>query len=445
MKKEPTTFDKLYFSGLTEKEIISVYDMGSTWTLQTGEFLVREGEADASVYLVTSGRLAASSRVPGSDAEISHASFGPGTWVGDRFEPPGKESRFSYRATDITTLLAVTKAAFELMDDRVRQFIHGGLDKGMAGMVQQISGALTDLSKKNAQLSSLMARNIEEAARDYPKIEFIEEILKGLPRLPLFVDKLTTMLMSEKTSTAEIVEYAKADPSVVSTTLRRINSPFYNIPEKITDFHRAVMLLGFNQIYQIALEECVFETFPKSFRSAEFHTHSLLISLIGFELATVAGIQAPAAVSTVGLIHDIGQVLILLLQVKHREYVHLIARLNGSEIAAMLFEKWSFPPSMCGTIRYQPYAAFSPPSAIPGEYRDNVALLHVAHLMAEYMQSEDGHEPSSIYLDEYMEYLGLKGRTFKDVAQKNIYPPLLRKVNFLPEDIRKLIEIKVNR
>jgi len=445
LKKEPTTFDKLYFSGLTEKEIISVYDMGSTRTLQTGEFLIREGEPDPSVYLITSGAITALSKVPGADTQIAHASFRPGAWLGDRFEPAGKESRFSLRAADVTTILAVNKAAFELMDARVKQFIHNGLDKTTAGMADQLVGAIMGLSKKNSQLGSLMARTMEDAARDYPKIEFIDELLKGLPRLPLFVDRLTTMLMSEKTSTAEIVEYAKADPSVVSTTLRRINSPFYNIPEKITDFHRAVMLLGFNQIYQIALEECVFETFPKSFRSAEFHTHSLLISLIGFELAILAGIQAPAAVSTVGLIHDIGQVLLLLLQVKHREYVHLIARLSGSEIAAMLFDKWSFPPSMCGTIRYQPYAAFSPPEAIPADYRDNVALLHIAHLMAEYMQSEDGREPSSIYVEEYMEYLGLKGRTFKDVAEKSIYPPLLRKVNFLPEDIRKLIEAKINR
>ena len=445
MKKEPTTFDKLYFSGLTEKEIISVYDMGSTRTLQPGEFLIREGEPDSSVCLITSGAITASSKVSGTDTEIAHVSFGPGAWLGDRFEAPGKESRFSLRATDVTTILAVNTAAFEIMDARVKQFIHSGLDKSTAGMTRQFVNAIMGLSKKNTQLASLMGKALEDAARDYPKIEFIEELLKTLPRLPLFVDRLTTMLMSEKTSTAEIVEYAKADPSVVSTTLRRINSPFYNIPEKITDFHRAVMLLGFTQIYQIALEECVFETFPKSFRSAEFHTHSLLISLIGFELATLAGIQAPAAVSTVGLIHDIGQVLLLLLQVKHREYVHLIARLHGSELAAMLFEKWSFPPSMCGTIRYQPYAAFSPPGIIPEEYRDNVALLHVAHLMAEYMQSEDGKEPSSIYKDEYMEYLKLKGRTFKDVAEKNLYPPLLRKVNFLPEDIRKLIEGKLNR
>jgi HD-like signal output (HDOD) protein len=444
-KKDSASFDRLLFAGLSDKEIVSLYNVGVVKTVNSLEFLAREGEPDPSVYLVTSGSLKLTHKPPGGGNDVTVAHCARGAWLGGGPEADRTESPFSLFSPEHSTVLVIDKAAFDMLGARAKSFLRAALSTHTAQIMRRLADESALRARQNDALTTFFANAREDARRDYPRVEMIEDLLNGLPRLPLFVDKVTAMLLSDTVSTTEIVEYAKTDPSIVSATLKRINSPYYNFREKITDFHRAVMLLGFNQIYQIALEECVFELFPKSFRTREFHLHSILISLIGFELATLTGAQKPAAVSTVCLIHDIGYVLLQLLKNKNPDMVHLVEGLDGSQIAAMLFEKWAFPASICGTIRFQHYAGFAPPARIPEAYRENVALLHVGHLLCEYMQNGEGPASSRIFSDEYMDFLGFEGLSIKELAEKSVYPPLVKKINFLPEDIRHLIEANLGR
>jgi HD-like signal output (HDOD) protein len=435
-KKEAAGFDRAHFIGLTDNEIVSLYNVGTVKTLKPGEFLIREGGQEPAACLVTGGSLKVAQRSPGMGRELTVASCPEGTWLGKGRRTAAAESPYSVYAPEHTTILVLNGAALDLLDSKVRSFLYAMLGASTADLMRRLVGKMTALTRKNGDLISALTRMADGARRDYPRMAVVQDLLKDFPRLPLFVDKLVSMLLNDMVSTTEIVEYAKTDPSIVSTTLKRINSPYYSISEKITDFHRAVMLLGFNQICQIALEECVFELFPKSFRTREFHVHSILISLIGFELAILTGMQKPAAQSTVGLIHDIGHVLLQLLKNRNGDIDYLIDGLDGAEIAAMLFEQWSFPASICDAIRFQGHASFAPPDRIPAEMRASVALLHVSHLVCDYMQGAVYEEPSSIFMDEYMDFLGLSGLSIKEAAQKNIYPPLIRKIDILPEDIR---------
>lgn len=438
-RKDSTSFDRLLFAGLSDKEIISLYNVGAMRTLEPLEYLVREGEADPSTYLITGGSLKLLRKDPGGGGDVTIAILHKGAWLGNGPDAEGTGSSFSILSPEHTTILSLEQSSFQMLGTRLKSFLRGALAASAARMQAHLSDEWTAWVRKSDALTSFFTHLQKEAEEDYPKIEIIQDLLRGFPRLPLFVDKLTSMLLSDTVSTAEVVEYAKTDPSIVSTTLRRINSPYYNLREKITEFHRAIMLLGFNQIYQIALEECVFELFPKSFKTKEFHLHSILISLIGFELATLVEMQKPTAVSTVGLIHDIGQVLVQLLKNKNHDIIHLVGRLDGSHIAAMLFEKWAFPPSICGTIRYQSYARFAPPMKIPETFRQNVAILHISHLIGEHVQREPLTGFSTIFVDEYMDFLGLKGLSLKELAEKSITPALVKRINVLPEDIRHLL------
>ena len=438
--KEPPPADRAYFTGLTGKEIAGIYHAGSVRTLDAGEFMVREGEADESIFLVTAGSLKVVSTMAGKEEPVTVAVLREGSWFGSGGGAQPGGSPYSLLAAEPTTLLSIGMAAFDVLDPGARSFLCKAFSVHTSLVMRQVMGETVTVTQKNDRLVTFIGTMIGGPARDYHRMEIVQDFMNGFPRLPLFVDKLTSMLLSDMVSTAELVEYAKTDPSIVSTTLKRINSPFYSMHEKVTDFHRAVMLLGFNQIYRIALEECVFELLPKSFRTKEFHRHSILISLIGFELAVLTGIQRPAAVSTLGLIHDMGQVLLQLLKNQNRDIGYLIDGLDGAQVAAILFEKWSLPQSICGAIKYQVYAPFAPPDRIPGEYRENVALLHVAHALCDAMQGIEQEETSGIFLDQYMALLGLGGMSPGEVARTRVLPLLVRKIHILPEDMKRFIE-----
>jgi HD-like signal output (HDOD) protein len=424
--------------GLTQEEILSLYGMGSIRTLSPGEYLIKEGDTDQSIHYIAEGTLRVLKAI--SAREIKIASFHGGDWLGDVSDNPRTESPFSVLVEDQTTVLTLSRAVIDLLSPGIKSCVQRALSKYVNEILFGLNSGFTSLGRQTTALVSLFKKSKDEATKDYDKIEIIRDLLQGFPRLPLFIDKLTTMLLNERVSTTEVVEYARTDPSVVSCVLKKINSPYYNLQEKVADFQRAVMLLGFNQIYQVALEECVFEALPKNFRSREFHTHSILVSLVGFELAALTNKQRPAAMSTVGLIHDIGQVLLLLIKNKNRDIPYLIDMLDDSRIAAMLFEKWNFPPSICETIRFQHYPAFVPPDMIPVEARENVALLYIAHLCCEYMGGHEEERSPAIFANDYKAFLGIESLSVSDLVTKHIYPPLTRRVTTLPQDIRDFLE-----
>ena len=113
----------------------------------------------------------------------------------------------------------------------------------------------------------------------------IQKIVKSIPRLPMYTGKLTTMLNDEKVSVSEVVELVRQDPSLVASILKTVNSAYYGRLNKIEDFQRAVLLLGFNQVYQLVLDSSLRGIMPDTPEFNELQFHSFLISLIGFEIS----------------------------------------------------------------------------------------------------------------------------------------------------------------
>ena len=261
----------------------------------------------------------------------------------------------------------------------------------------------------------------------------------------MYTSNLVMLLQEENVSTHEIVEQAKLDPSLVGVILKTINSAYYSLKFKVSDVQHAITYLGFNQVYQLVIDHGIKSTMPDTTEFQELQFHSNTVSIISFELAKLCKIHKPVILGTIGLLHDIGNSVILLLKRKHQKLSTLIDMLNYACIGSLLLKKWNIPNTVFKSIEYQGFPEFFPPTEIPDEYRENVAILYIAHLCYEYLKGKEEKELLSAFLDEYMKLLNLPEMPFLQLLKDHIMPTLYKKSNSYPENVRKFLVESENK
>jgi HD-like signal output (HDOD) protein len=294
-----------------------------------------------------------------------------------------------------------------------------------------------------AQLRETALTNCLEKYRKplekYEQSEIITNIIHNIPRLPLHITHLIELLASDKASAKEVAALAKQDPSLVVDILKTINSPRYNLPREITDVSYAITYLGFNEVYQIAVSRGLMKLIPDSNEFKEVYFHSVFLSYVGAELCQSYDKSQAALLSTIGLLHDIGKTVALLLGKQNPKWSVFIEMLDSAKLGAMLLKQWNIPNRVCRTIEYQAYPTFCHPAKIPSDMRINIALLYVAHVAGDCLHKGSAPPFEHPYLSDYLRLLKFDHPGIEEVAKSCILPGLTAKFNLLPDSVRKLI------
>ena len=74
-----------------------------------------------------------------------------------------------------------------------------------------------------------------------------------LPSPPAIAVRILEAVKKENTSSDELSKIITADPALTYKVLRAANSPIYAIPSKVDTIQRAITVLGFNALKNIAL------------------------------------------------------------------------------------------------------------------------------------------------------------------------------------------------
>jgi HD-like signal output (HDOD) protein len=273
----------------------------------------------------------------------------------------------------------------------------------------------------------------------YANSKIVRDMISGFPRLPTQINKLTSILLDEGAAVSEVVAFAKMDPSIVSVVLKTVNSGYYSFQRKISDFQHAFVLLGFNQVYQILMENFLEATLPKHVNLRELNLHSAVMSQMAFDIAQVSNRSKPVVMSTLGILHDLGKCVVVLLREKKPELDLVLDKIDDGQIGSLLLDTWNTPAVICRSVEYQTYAEFYPPHQIPEDCRDSVAILHVAHLCYEYLKGEERTESLYAFSNDYMDLLGLENRSIGDLIARHIMPSLTKKIETFPEYVREFI------
>ncbi len=432
---------------LSENEIFQLCTVGKTNRYNDGDLLFKQGDCDQTLYLVLQGSIKLTQNLHGEETVVDiiekDDGLGDATFVEESFRT------VTALVQDPSTIMVIDKLRMDMLPPEIKFRIYKNLYKNASAYTANNAICQdTESTVEHNLISDRIKDIIHPDINDYKRSALIRGILENIPSLPMYTTNLVMLLQEEKVSINEIVEQAKLDPSLVGVILKTINSAYYSLRAKISDIQHAITYLGFNQVYQLVIDNGVKSTMPNTSDFQELQCHSNIISIISFELCRLSNKQKPVMLGTIGLLHDVGRSVILLMKEQNLKMSILIDKLDYACLGSLLLNKWNVPDDVSKTIEYQRFPEFLPPSEIPAEYLEKVAILYIAHLCYEFANGREEEDLPLAYIEKYIQILGFPEMSFSQLFNKIIMPDVYKKNNSYPENIReffnrrKLVDVK---
>ncbi len=251
--------------------------------------------------------------------------------------------------------------------------------------------------------AGVSADSPDSAAPRAGRVEMVLEQIEQLPTLPAVATHLLTMTTRPDTSAREVIDVLESDPSLTAKILsvaRRVDS---GIPSDAATVDKAVVLMGFDAIRNIALSIKVFEAFGpegddthRTFSRTEFWKHSLAVAcaaqLVAAELPEPLD-QEEAFVC--GLVHDIGKVALDTCLPKSFERIVQLAAasrccmadaerqvlgIDHTVAGRRLAQRWGLPDKLVNTIWLHHQGRDGVPQSVSD--RGYIEVVHLADLIA---------------------------------------------------------------
>ena len=175
-------------------------------------------------------------------------------------------------------------------------------------------------------------------------LERLLEQAGELPSLPEVYIRVTELLETESATADEIGEALQSDPALTARVLKLINSAYYGLRNEVSSIPQAVILLGREQLQQVLLGSVlskVFKDFNVSdFPLRDFWQHCIKTAIIARQLAMQnARIIDHEAFFTVGLLHDIGWLVIARVNPGSYMQINDIAKAENRNMLEVEIEK----------------------------------------------------------------------------------------------------------
>jgi len=215
-----------------------------------------------------------------------------------------------------------------------------------------------------------------------------------LPALPQVFLELRQAIDAPNTSASDLAAIISQDPSLTAFLLRMVNSAFYSLPVQIDTISRAVTVVGVNQLSTLAVGTSIMSLFKdvpaEVIDVVQFWKHSVCCGLIARRLCRMTGRGDPERAFVAGLLHDIGQ--LILLQAAPRRAAAVLASARSEDVllcvrekemlgfdhatlGGMLLRKWNFPFVLVASVLEHHHPKEKQKEAEP-------ALVHCAETIA---------------------------------------------------------------
>lgn len=200
-----------------------------------------------------------------------------------------------------------------------------------------------------------------------------DEIEKGvgdLPSLPAVVIELLQSLSREDVDADTLAHQISRDQALVAKMLRVANSSFYGLQGKVNSISDAIVVLGLRGVRTLATAAAVTGAFRAidvpGFDNRVFWRHSVGIALCARAVARHMRVGEDNAF-TVGLLHDIGRLVLASCFPKHLAAVlayrdenecllvdaeRAVLGIDHGLIGEVLTMRWHFPSLICSVIAH---------------------------------------------------------------------------------------------
>ncbi|WP_432741409.1 HDOD domain-containing protein [Methylobacter sp. G7] len=143
----------------------------------------------------------------------------------------------------------------------------------------------------------------------------LKDDIKHLQLIPSVALKLLTLTKDDNARIDSLSRIIETEPVLTAKILRQVNSAAYALPNKITSTNRAVTMLGFSTVRQLALNLLIYNNLKRQnpsqlFDLLFFWQHCLYVASLSKRIAVALNYPDPDLVYTGGLLHDIGKVVL---------------------------------------------------------------------------------------------------------------------------------------
>ena len=220
------------------------------------------------------------------------------------------------------------------------------------------------------------------------KLDAIVRRLDRLPPLPESIQRINKMIDSKQTTLDAVGHEVAKDQAVSVQVLQLVNSSFYGFSQTVSSIKHAVVLLGLNAIRTLVSSSWVSGMMEG--RSRGFHHHSMASARACYILSRTLGVGEPEEIGALGLLHDMGKVVMAKYLPEEFEQVCGVAMekricfheaelevlgVTHSALGAALLEKWNLPAATVIPIEYHHY------SELPTDHKDETAILMLANIL----------------------------------------------------------------
>lgn len=224
----------------------------------------------------------------------------------------------------------------------------------------------------------------------------IEKHVDQFPDMPPFCQNLLAYLENPDADFKKITNMVKYDPGLTADILKFANSVHFGVVQKVNSLHAALVRLGTKKVMELVLALSVSARLMPclpgyGFMAKDLLKHSIWTAVAAQEFADILNMKQIDMIFTVGLMHDLGKLLLdPFIQRERLEFNKIfknpkasfeqeersILGLDHAQAGAMILEKWHLGPEVVSAVRWH----HEPDKA--DEYQELVYLIHLANMLA---------------------------------------------------------------
>ena len=215
--------------------------------------------------------------------------------------------------------------------------------------------------------------------------------IEALTSLPTVYARIREALDDTEGSMSDIARVISVDPALTARLLQVVNSALYGFGGRIDTLHRAVTILGLQQVHDLVLAMSIGSVFagmhPRFMDMNRFWRDSVMCGIAAREIGRRCGLPTSERLLVIGLLSDLGHLVMYqtvptlaneartvsasgdepLYEVERR-----IVGCDHAEIGATLMDHWRLPACFAEVIGAQ----INP--RLAGDFTFEAAILNVA-------------------------------------------------------------------
>ncbi len=313
------------FSECSPEELIVLADHSWVDSAKRGYVLAKEGVADEWDYYLMEGTL----KLTAVDGKESFVMGGSRT----------ARAPVAHLQPRRYTLSAMTPVTYLRVDaSLLKNLSFSGMDQGM--IVEE------DIESDEV-FDNLLYAEIND--------DLINDRL-AVPSMPEVAVKIRRMIEQEDASVPQLAQVIQADPAVSAKLIKSANGSLYHGQPPVETCARAISRLGLNTTKHLVVSFVLRNLFQEKITTEllnhcarDLWNHSVEVAAISQALATVTPELDADEALLGGLLHDIGELVILSYADKYPEYSKdanalqsIVTQLKG-DIGSAVLHEWQFP------------------------------------------------------------------------------------------------------